>query len=464
MLSRGDERLYIVPMIAGAALIGAVVAAVSVGGTARSIALGFAAVLVGAVLAATLVARFEFFILLLLSARATLDLADDGGTGITKPASLVAIMMIGASTAWLWQNRKARPRRHWSAFTIGVVGFACAAGLSLVSLSDPAPVAGDFLAIVASAQMFLCVGRLLMFGMPLRRLMIALLVAAIPPLVIGFVGSRLGLPTYHVKEGVRALRSTFVLSNNFANFLVPVILLSLSVGHRLVGWHRIGLYTIAGAGMIQLAMTYTRGAWIGFVVGGLIVALLENRRLIIGCLVLAAAALLIVPNFWNRAGDVNSDRSARRYQSSLEWRFEQWAEIINWNEQNRVTGIGVGMVIQLDDRAKAPHNDYVRAYVEMGVVGLGFYLLLIGGFIRAGLLATRRRLADWRGGLAVGILGYSVAFAVTSLAENLVVTIALMWYAMALAAVANFLSYDDPTRGLDGHPTAPLRQSSPVST
>jgi O-antigen ligase len=298
--------------------------------------------------------------------------------------------------------------------------------------------------------MFLCVERLLIFGTPISRIMIAMAAATAIPMTFGLLGERLGADTYHLNAGVRALRSTFVLSNNFAYFLLPVIVLAIPIGHRSRGSLRLGLYALAALGSVLLVLTQTRGAWIGAVAGVVVIGILENRRLILALLAIVTCALVLAPGVNDRVTEISTETQARRDENSLEWRLEQWAEIVDWNDQNRLTGIGLGMVIQLDEAAKAPHNDYLRAYVETGVVGLSFYILLVGGFVRAAWIGHRRQLAGWQGGLLVGIFAYSIVFAITSIAENLIVSVAFLWYAMTLGAIANFVAYNDRSADLAG--------------
>ena len=83
------------------------------------------------------------------------------------------------------------------------------------------------------------------------------------------------------------------------------------------------------------------------------------------------------------------------------------------------------------------HNDYVRAYAEGGFIGLAAYLWLIVGMLRN--VAHSLRLTAPRSiGRAVvgGFAGCVVAFVVISVTDNVITSLADMWYFAALAAAA----------------------------
>ncbi|MBA3288760.1 MAG: O-antigen ligase family protein [Acidimicrobiia bacterium] len=442
VVRRRDTGIPVVVAQIGGALL-ALAVLTGLGQRTTVVVLGTLAV-VGLVLAAT--GRFQTFLLTLIVVRASLDVSDQtvGDASLMKPASLVALMMIGVSSVWLWLNRHQRPARRITSVTVGLVAFTIVAALSVLRLDEPQIVAGDVLALVAGTLMFLCVERLFDLGMPVRRLVTALVAAAVVPLLLPLVGPLVGVETTHLKEGEIALRSTFVLSNNFAQFLVPIILLAIAVGHRMRGGRRWLLYGVALLGSIELVLTLTRGAWIGLAIGVVTVGLVENRRIIVGGLLIAVVAFVAVPNVRERIANVTPGPDAPRQESSLQWRLDHWAEIIPWNEDNQLTGIGFGMVRQLDENLKAPHNDYVKAYVETGWLGLIAFLTLIVGFVRAAWISRRRVRSGWQGGLANGVFAYAIAYVVISASENLISGIALLWYAMPLIALANWTATHAP--------------------
>ena len=124
--------------------------------------------------------------------------------------------------------------------------------------------------------------------------------------------------------------------------------------------------------------------------------------------------------------------------NTLAWRIGYWTEIVPLANRNPVTGIGPNMTQLQTDEAKKPHNDFLRAYVETGVVGLLAYLAMV-------IAAAARRAAGaapgaagyaLERGVAVGFLGCAVAFVAVSAASNVISSVATLWYFVAFAAVA----------------------------
>ena len=52
--------------------------------------------------------------------------------------------------------------------------------------------------------------------------------------------------------------------------------------------------------------------------------------------------------------------------NSLAWRFSYWTEVVYLAADNPVTGIGLRVTEEVSGGDKQPHNDFVRAYVELG--------------------------------------------------------------------------------------------------
>jgi O-antigen ligase len=86
--------------------------------------------------------------------------------------------------------------------------------------------------------------------------------------------------------------------------------------------------------------------------------------------------------------------------------------------------------------AKAPHNDFIRVYVETGFLGLAAYLWFLvrsAGVAIGGLRDTEP--GPFRA-LVAGFTGVFVAFCILSLVSNVITQLVLFWYVAALAALA----------------------------
>jgi O-antigen ligase len=158
--------------------------------------------------------------------------------------------------------------------------------------------------------------------------------------------------------------------------------------------------------------------------------------------VLSITALVLIPQFSSRftsLADVGP--GGQPSGNSLAWRIGYWTEVLPLANSNPVTGIGLNSTQLITDEAKQPHNDFVRAYVETGLLGLGAYLAVLvallglgGGAVRASPPGSFER------GVAAGFLGCAVAFVAVSIAANVLSSVVLLWYLFAFAAAAAFVA------------------------
>ncbi|MGH9894557.1 MAG: hypothetical protein ACREA0_21775, partial [bacterium] len=126
---------------------------------------------------------------------------------------------------------------------------------------------------------------------------------------------------------------------------------------------------------------------------------------------------------------------------SLAWRVDYWQDVVEAGEVRRVTGLGLGVVSDTTLQGREPHNDLVRAFVELGTIGLVAYLsflFALGRQARRALLLTTT--APGPSGLpralAIGFAGIFAAYLVGSLSSNLMTQLILLWYVAALAVAS----------------------------
>jgi O-antigen ligase len=219
------------------------------------------------------------------------------------------------------------------------------------------------------------------------------------------------------------------------------------------------LVAIAGL-MFALAMTVTRGSWIGFAVSVAAMLLLSVSRrtaiIIAACaipLVLAGAFLLQQRRnigFFDRA------------DQSTSWREIVWREGFNLlvnNPRHLVVGVGMDSIKGhwrqwgLFDNGRQPighmHSNVLQIALERGVPALILWVLLFVIYIRM-LWRLIRQNTDFPRGLALGALGGTLGFFTSGLVhynwgDSEVVTI--FYFIMGLSlAVERFASAAPQTR------------------
>ena len=127
--------------------------------------------------------------------------------------------------------------------------------------------------------------------------------------------------------------------------------------------------------------------------------------------------------------------------NSLQWRINYWTKVLPLANQNPVTGIGLNMTQYQTSAAKQPHNDFIRAYVETGLVGLAAYVMVHFFLLRNAVLAVQRSArGSLENGVAAGALGCAVAFLIGSLGSNMMSNVVSLWYLVAFSAAAAYVA------------------------
>ena len=109
-------------------------------------------------------------------------------------------------------------------------------------------------------------------------------------------------------------------------------------------------------------------------------------------------------------------------------------------------GIGLKMVSTTVEEQKAPHNDFVRVFVELGILGLAAYCWLLIGIGRIAVRALRATTDGLSRGVAVGFAGCAASFLVISIVSNLISQVVVVWYFFAFAMAAHGVTKFDAVR------------------
>ena len=187
-------------------------------------------------------------------------------------------------------------------------------------------------------------------------------------------------------------------------------------------WWRIVAWLVAGAGF---ALTYVRGAWLGFLAGtATMLSLVRRGRTVIaaGVLILAVVVLL-APGLRRRAESIvdPSDPTARE-------RILMWRSGLAIAHDHPVLGVGPGGVKREYPRYASPdallqhrghlHNTPLQVLAERGVLGLVAWLAIFVVFFRRAVAVLRLTPdASRERALVVGSVAAIVGFLVGGLTE-----------------------------------------------
>lgn len=429
------------------------------GGSRAAVVLPLAAAL-GAVLALLAFVRFEVFVAGLLVVRASADAGklSEEGSGLLDPASGLAMLFLLAAMLWLAARHRAEGPAPRTPIRVALWFFLAAGGVSIGASAAPGDSALAWLRMVAAGVMFLVLERLVTDGARMRRLLAAVFASAVIPLIVGFVGFATG-GFVEEKGGFDRMTSTFTQSNGYSRYLVLILLMAVAVYRHVHGRTKLGMSALIVLGSVSLVLTYTRSAWLGLVIGLIVIGILQSRVILPVLLVGAVVALVAVPSIGSRLTDVTTDTSAAAGETtdSLSWRFGYWAEVLPLANESPVVGIGLDATSAMTEEAKPPHNDFLRAYVEGGLIGFTAYLALLGALVGTARQALRRARPGLERGVAVGFTGFLVSFIAISTVANVIQNVVMLWYVLALAACASAIA-----RGMPGEKPSPAAAPAPA--
>jgi probable O-glycosylation ligase (exosortase A-associated) len=207
------------------------------------------------------------------------------------------------------------------------------------------------------------------------------------------------------------------------NVMLPLTL-ALMVSARSM-WGRIGAGLIALISIAGVIVTFSRGGFLALTAILLFssIWMLRRRPVIVVAAVVAVAMagpMLLPDGYLDRLAttlDVDSDptHSAQERWADMNIAFE----IV---QDHPIVGAGVGMdAIAMNEARRGPwrkvHDVYLQYGVDLGLVGLGLFVWLLGSSIRTAWRVERRarrqgqddRFAALAGGVRISLMGFAVA-------------------------------------------------------
>lgn len=409
---------------------------------------------VGAALSVLALTRFRVFVMVMLVMRSSIDLAklstsaqeaatvnptQQVAARTLDPSSIFAVLFIGAATIWLAAQYRKRGRLPGSPLRRALAVFVAAVAISVIGAAHPVVGALEVMRILAVVLMFAVLEQMMADERAMRQLLMAVFLSLVFPLAFTAFGFLTGNPLSEEKGGFVRITGPFLQSNSFGRYLMLMVIFGVAIAPHLDRRLRPPLYGMLGLSSVFLLLTYTRTAILGAVLGLLVVGFVQSKRLLLSMVVLSVCALLLMPQLSARfTGLSETEPSFGPANNSLSWRLSYWTEVLSLARSNPVTGIGLSQTARLTEEEKQPHNDFLRAYVETGLIGLGAYVVLVISLVSVGRRAVR---ASPRGsferGVGAGFLGCTVAFIAASVSANVISNVVTLWYLFAFAAAAS---------------------------
>lgn len=125
--------------------------------------------------------------------------------------------------------------------------------------------------------------------------------------------------------------------------------------------------------------------------------------------------------------------------NSFNWRLSQWTYLLQRWREFPILGYGVGISAYVSTNGLYPHNDYVRALVEGGIVGLVTFLLFLGTqVVRLVRLILRASRDSAQRNLCLILLAILLAIPMGMITENIWSHTTFFFYWWTLFAVAGW--------------------------
>ncbi|MGA7938010.1 MAG: O-antigen ligase family protein [Kovacikia sp.] len=254
-------------------------------------------------------------------------------------------------------------------------------------------------------------------------------------------------------EGSR-ISGTLGHSNTFATFLLLFISLTcwkIKQGTRRVPW-------LLLLGLILFFYVRTMALFSLLMLAVYVVALITPRanllKLLGGLLLVGATVTLFGSTEFGqeRLGSLantpllNRDMDISRAillsagdNNSFNWRIAQWTYLLDQWKQFPIFGYGLGTSIYVSTNKLLPHNDYIRALVEQGIVGLVIFLAFLGIqvlYLIRSIRSSFRQTAQTD--FCLSLLAVLLALPVGMLTENIWSHTTFFFYWWALFSVASW--------------------------
>ena len=318
-----------------------------------------------------------------------------------------------------------------------ILFFLTIAGSSFIYSVFPMASLTEFIRVLSFFAIFTTTYLLIKDKQSLISLIKVIIFSAIIPTIVGIMQIATGTGMDGTLENVynRAF-GTFAHPNILAYYLVFVA--TLAIFFTLRGQQNkindLWPIFVLPAFVFLMIMTYTRGAWLAFVLALAPISLFKYRQLIF----IGAMAILI--------GYTSVDIIQKRINeifiggyTSLDWRINLWKDAAKIALEKPILGFGAGTAKQLilENRGASfgsydVHNDYIKILIENGIIGLAAYCLLLLGLLRGLIELYKQETDEDFKNFILLYLGAILALSL-SLTDNIMRQTALEWVFWATA-------------------------------
>ncbi len=455
----GPMSLFVV-LVAIATGLAAAVAFQTLEPDTRFVILG-GTVLTAAILGIIGLYRYQWFLLVALAIRPGLDdlIADEFGT--FQPSAILGILVIVVSLLHLISRRASGNWNKMTPLGWSFVAFFFLFIPSFLTSVDRGVSQGAMFGLASVSLIYLAMEQQLLADRRfVWKMLAATAVGLVVPVVTGYVQFFWTGTLDPGGSGLVRIDGSFAHPNPFATFLAFVLLVTAAVTPTVPVRWRLGAILFNVLTGFLLVATFARGAWAAFLIGSLLLASRVNKKLVFVILGGAAAVGAVVPGVRDRIANLTATTNAAggvKTDDSLGWRLGYWEKVWPKASDNPLSGIGIDATKTQFVENKDPHNSFLQAIVEGGILGsIGFLAVLVFATIAAWRCwkLTRGDQLDYPTKMfTVGAIAGLFSVAVQLITENVLLNTIVWWYtAIALAHLAALVWKKEPPAPLEVKP------------
>lgn len=222
----------------------------------------------------------------------------------------------------------------------------------------------------------------------IKKLITGVIFSAVIPLIFGIEQFFSGNGYVGEYDSLNRVYGTFGHPNVFGTYLF-IIIAVIFIYIRFYAKNLLEttlLWCIGICSFLIMLATYSRVSWVMFLVFFLISSLLFYRKLFLAIITGSIFLFLLFPSIQSRINDIFIPSS----DSSILWRFQIWQDAISqvFLSKKELFGFGLdtfsSVISSLHTRqfgSANAHNDFVKFFVEGGIVGFSCYIFFMGWFL-----------------------------------------------------------------------------------
>lgn len=281
--------------------------------------------------------------------------------------------------------------------------------------------------------------------LPPEKVISSLFLALVIPIPMGLL---------QISQASDRIVGTFVTANTFATFL----LLFISLALWKLNWTQQRWFWLMFLGLLCFFLVSTKTLFSLIMIGVFVLVLITPRlnlvKVISGVLFLVLITALFASTEFGQQRlasiaqtpllnpDIDISRAillSKGDFNSFNWRLSQWYSLLSAWKNSPIFGYGLGLSIPVAGNGLLPHNDYIRALVEGGIIGLVTFLALFAAqFTYLLQLIQQASYGSKQRNLCFILLALLTSIPVGMITENIWSHTTFFFYWWTLVAVAGW--------------------------